>query len=674
MPLPTLAAVHPAVLASALPQSPLSESLIRTVQRSRSLLPYQARGRALLGTVHTRPFSSSSHVCKPQVANTSARRPAPPPSAPWPRTATGSLVQPSSAALKSSTTGSSTHGLGDGSPLPPASGPQSNAVTTHPSPFSDPEVVSAALSHKPTSSLLLSYAVFGMCLFKPLVEHADTLLDLSSKFKLTDVLAKETIRATFFKQFCGGETDAEVEASISTLRAKNVRAILDLAYEADVESEEESSAGASGGNGVSTAPLVTEDSPIFNATEGTIDVAGRVGEGFVAIKVTAFASPTSLSRLSNLLRAARSSFLRYADSRGIIRTRERAVECLEELLGGGVKGASGRRAEELVRVFDVVRERELQTGRGEMDWVDFATAISPTNPAARTLLTSLRPPSLPPRTPSGEPITPGDPDYSLPLPGDWAHLDQAVHLCSILVDRAVARGVKVAIDAEQTVSQPAIDHVAQVLMARYNGRFADGGSPGEGVHVYNTVQMYLLDGLPRLREELERSGREGYSYGVKVVRGAYMQTERERAKELAIPDPIQPTLEATHASFDAGIALVLDSFAAGRTDLSIVIATHNADSITKAMDRMQELGIPPGSTVVNFAQLYGMMDIHTLTLAQLGYRAHKYVPYGPVDVCIPYLLRRAQENSAVLGGATRELKAIGGEVGRRVARVGGGWA
>ncbi|KAJ3334180.1 hypothetical protein HDU93_008092 [Gonapodya sp. JEL0774] len=204
-----------------------------------------------------------------------------------------------------------------------------------------------------------------------------------------------------------------------------------------------------------------------------------------------------------------------------------------------------------------------------------------------------------------------------------------------------------------------------------HSRSAGAGDRGtdtaqEQVTLFTTVQMYLRDGVARLRDEVERSKRGGYAYGVKVVRGAYMVSERERAGELGIPDPIHATIEDTHRAYDEAVEMVLREYSRGRTDLSLIIATHNSHSIVKAMDLMHDVGLEPGSGVVNFAQLYGMMDIHTLTLAQLGYRAHKYVPYGPVDVCVPYLLRRAQENAAVLGGGgKREMEVIGREVGRR---------
>lgn len=148
------------------------------------------------------------------------------------------------------------------------------------------------------------------------------------------------------------------------------------------------------------------------------------------------------------------------------------------------------------------------------------------------------------------------------------------------------------------------------------------------------------------------------------VRGAYVQLERSRAERLAYPSPIFDTIDQTHANYDACVDLVLSEVK--ERGAEVMLATHNARSIGRACARMQELGIARGDGGVFFGQLLGMADACSYSLGASGYRVAKYVPYGPVRLVMPYLVRRAQENSTLLGpGARDELRLIGRELRRR---------
>lgn len=169
--------------------------------------------------------------------------------------------------------------------------------------------------------------------------------------------------------------------------------------------------------------------------------------------------------------------------------------------------------------------------------------------------------------------------------------------------------------------------------------------------------MCVCTGRRRLELDLRKSRRYGYKLGAKLVRGAYMVQERARAAEMGYPDPIWPTLEDTHRCYNAAWATLLEEIKAGR-GAEVMVASHNETSIKQVVARMDELGLDRATSGVFFGQLLGMCDHVSLSLGQSGYRAFKYIPYGPVDQVIPYLLRRAQENSSLLGGAAKERRLL----------------
>jgi hypothetical protein len=186
--------------------------------------------------------------------------------------------------------------------------------------------------------------------------------------------------------------------------------------------------------------------------------------------------------------------------------------------------------------------------------------------------------------------------------------------------------------------------------------------------VYNTLQAYLRDMPSRLSLSLSRARRERYLYGAKLVRGAYMVQERARAKQLGYNDPIHADIAATHACYDDSLDALLGAAKEGWAE--VMVASHNESSITRAVLRMRELGLDPSTGGVSFGQLLGMCDYLSFSLGAARYSVHKYVPYGPVFEVMPYLIRRAQENSDVLGGVGKEIRMLERELTRRMA-VGG---
>ncbi len=221
-------------------------------------------------------------------------------------------------------------------------------------------------------------------------------------------------------------------------------------------------------------------------------------------------------------------------------------------------------------------------------------------------------------------------------------------------------GVPVMLDAEETWIQDAIDQLALTAMAAYNK---------EKVVVYTTVQCYRTERLAALKKMYQDAQAQGYVLGVKLVRGAYMEKERARAKERGLPSPIQPNKMATDQEFDACVSFMLEAI--GRpeqpSNMACMIGSHNEESAASAAAVLSAKGWAPGQAPVCFAQLYGMSDHISFVMAHQGHQVAKYLPFGPIEKVMPYLFRRAEENTSVKGQTSRELTLIQMERKRRKA-------
>lgn len=223
-----------------------------------------------------------------------------------------------------------------------------------------------------------------------------------------------------------------------------------------------------------------------------------------------------------------------------------------------------------------------------------------------------------------------------------------------ICEYAFSIGQPIFIDAEDSWIQDAIDRLATEMMEKYNR---------DSPIVYNTIQMYRTDRLDHLKEARRRASAEGYFYGVKIVRGAYMEKERERAAEMGYESPIHEDKKGTDHDYDAAVEYCLKHL----DEVSFVAGTHNEKSTQRLVSQLDERRILPNHPHVHFSQLYGMSDNLTYVLAKNGYNVSKYVPYGPVADSVPYLVRRAEENTATAGQVSRELILIERELKRRRA-------
>jgi proline dehydrogenase len=208
------------------------------------------------------------------------------------------------------------------------------------------------------------------------------------------------------------------------------------------------------------------------------------------------------------------------------------------------------------------------------------------------------------------------------------------------------------IDAEESWVQDAIDNLAIEMMEKFNR-----AKP----IVYNTIQLYRHDRLDFLKKSHARAKQGNYILAVKLVRGAYMEKEHARAAEMNYPSPIQQNKAATDYDFDAAIDYCLENV----EQIAFVAGTHNETSVCRLAEKLHARGISHNHPHVYFSQLYGMSDNLSYVLADHDYNVSKYVPYGPVRDAIPYLMRRAKENTAVTGQVSRELELIDKELKRR---------
>ena len=221
-----------------------------------------------------------------------------------------------------------------------------------------------------------------------------------------------------------------------------------------------------------------------------------------------------------------------------------------------------------------------------------------------------------------------------------------------VISHAINSKIKVMVDAEESWTQNIIDDLMESLMKKYNQK---------EVWVFTTLQMYRKDRLSYLEKLIERSNKENFKLGIKLVRGAYLEAENIRARKMNYDSPICISKNETDENYDAGISLILKNI----RNILLFAGTHNERSINNILYWMKQNKIPKNDPNIWFAQLYGMGDHITFNLAKGKFHAVKYIPFGPLKEVLPYLIRRAEENSSVDSNSKRELELINQEIRRR---------
>ena len=509
--------------------------------------------------------------------------------------------------------------------------------------FEDPERSFAA---KTNFELARSLLIFNVCAVPPLVQNASILYKAATR-ALGQQLPDTVIRASFFRHFCGGESESDLMPVMKRLGDNGVGAILDYAAEADVDS-------APRGDHAAHPEYAGEADCDFNAAivVSSIDAAAVAAERggmepFAACKMTALGRPELLERLSAILNSLSASFSRLdTDGTGQL-TAAKFIDGLQ-------RAGSTLNAEQLASIF-----RDLDLNADGMveyaDWMDGLMASSDGNLAPCSLFSN-----------AFEPIA--GPAYKTLADGAFEPLSQEeaqqysrmLARADDIAQHAASKGVKLLIDAEQTYMQPAIDHLALLLMQRHNA---------ERAIIFNTYQCYLKDAPQRVAKDMERAARQGFVFAAKAVRGAYMVQERRLAAERGYESPIHETKEATHECYDRVIDAILTSKVAGAESArtraaAVMVASRNEESVLKTLARMHELGLEPADGIF-FAQLQGMCDHVSYALGQEGYAVYKYLPYGPVKEVMPYLLRRLEENSDIMGTMGKQRRMMWTELKRR---------
>lgn len=237
-------------------------------------------------------------------------------------------------------------------------------------------------------------------------------------------------------------------------------------------------------------------------------------------------------------------------------------------------------------------------------------------------------------------------------PEEQAEWNRVVERFDIVCKAAYEKDVALLIDGEESWMQDAADDLVERMMEKYNKQKAV---------VFNTLQMYRWDRLDYLKKLHERSIAKGYYIGMKIVRGAYMEKENARAEEKGYPTPICPSKQATDENYDAAVDYMMQHI----DKMAVFAGTHNEDSSYRLMSLIEKNNMQKSDNRVWFGQLYGMSDNISYNLAENGYNVAKYLPFGPVRDVMPYLIRRAEENTSVAGQTSRELNLIKSERERR---------
>jgi len=518
--------------------------------------------------------------------------------------------------------------------------------------FNDSET---AFHSKTLGQLVRASLVYTVCTMPLLVRNAGNLIHTSYKF-LGPFVTNASMKYTFFGHFCGGEDEKSIKPTVEFLKRNGIGAIFDYAAESDVAEEEELERIQPVAASITSPYVDTQAMPPITpydledenkarvyhyvdedvcdkhlkTFEDCIRAVNAVSDrGFAAIKITALGNPALLKRMSIVLNEIRALFAKFdEDGTGRI-TKEQFRKQYHFYFNINPN-------------FDDEAFNELDIDRdGIVDYLEWSNAITMEN--VHRLVHNCK-------------NKEGPLSKSLLSEEERRDLKRMRLRVDHLASLAHGLNVRLMIDAEHTYFQPAIDNIAQQLSTKYNR--------GTFPIIFNTYQMYLKDANHRLHIDFERAQRSNTHFAAKLVRGAYMVLERAHAIETNQPDPILPTLAATHQNYNTTIKEMLGYIAGGKK-VEIMIASHNQQSIELTLEEMRSRGLAPSANVY-FGQLLGMADHLTFHLGAAGYKAYKYVPYGKVNEVMPYLIRRAQENADVLGAARAELRMIGAELKRRL--------
>ena len=526
----------------------------------------------------------------------------------------------------------------------------------------------SAYKSKTTREILRALLVFKLCSSNFLVDNNLKLMKLGKKI-LGKRMFNGLMKATFYGHFVGGEDQIALKPVVARLQKYGVGAILDYSVEEDINENETSNGNDANNNGqnksqpaankevvkqfqanknfadrrekvISARTYFYEDEHKCDAHLDTflkcIDAVGYASEnGFAAIKLTALGRPQLLLRLSEILYQTKYHFDLMASqcAEGRIMNRRIArTSFFDGLLKLGMH-LSEKEADEIFDTIDINKS-------GDIDIIEWSHFLTPQLELSKLFQAS--------------PDDANKPVISALNDRELEQMENMRGRLHQLAKRAVKHNVRLMVDAEQTYFQPAISRLTLDMQRLYNK---------EKPIILNTYQCYLKDAYNSVETDMELARREGFKFGAKIVRGAYMEQEKARAQAMNYEDPIHPNYQTTCENYDKVVGTILEEVK--KSGANIVVATHNEDSVITTLQRMSEFSIPRNQGGVYFGQLLGMCDQVSFVLGQSGYNVFKYVPYGSISDVLPYLSRRAAENRGLLAGVLKERKLLWNELKRR---------
>uniref|UniRef100_A0A673WSC2 Proline dehydrogenase n=1 Tax=Salmo trutta TaxID=8032 RepID=A0A673WSC2_SALTR len=530
-----------------------------------------------------------------------------------------------------------------------------------------------AYKSKDNIELLRSLLVFKLCTFDFLVDKNKMLMDLSKKV-FGQRLFERLMKMTFYGQFVAGEDHNSIKPLIHKNQAFGVGSVLDYSVEEDLTQEEAEKKemeqryvsccfltlgvdhrekkykahrqfGDRRGGVVSARTyFYADEAKCDNQMETFLNCIKASGgasiDGFSAIKMTALGRPQFLLQFSEVLVKWRRFFNLLAAQQGKsgMDALEQKLE-LEQLKESLTKLGVGNK-DDIENWFT----GEKLGSSGTIDLLDWNSLIND-----RTSISNLL---VIPNVETGQ-LEPLLRKFTVEEEKQMKRMLQRV---DILAKHAVENGVRLMVDAEQTYFQPAISRLTLEMQRIFNR---------EKPIIFNTYQCYLKEAYDNVSVDVELSRREGWYFGAKLVRGAYMYQERSRAEEIGYEDPINPDYEATNRMYHKCLEFVLEEIDHNRK-ANVMVASHNEDTVKFTLEKMNQMGLSPTENKVYFGQLLGMCDQISFPLGQAGFPVYKYVPYGPVNEVIPYLSRRALENRGFMKGSQRERSLLWKELKRRL--------
>uniref|UniRef100_A0A0R3RXQ3 Proline dehydrogenase n=1 Tax=Elaeophora elaphi TaxID=1147741 RepID=A0A0R3RXQ3_9BILA len=544
-----------------------------------------------------------------------------------------------------------------------------------------------AFRGKKTSELFRSLIVLPLCTVQA-IRGREELLMVGLKKVFGEKLYAKLLKLTFFGQFVGGETISEVQETMIRLKKYGVKSILDYCVESDISSDEAERKAVEGIVGGETRIEAVENivdkatvektrqrytvhkefgdrrkdvvsaRTYFYESEVQCDkncdifcasvnaITSAVGNcGINCIKLTALGRPQLLLKLSELIAQSNNFYkiLTGSSWEDLLLNKIKKEEFLKRIQDHGVQ------------IDEAMMQKWLKTvDFGEDGFVDFYDWRKLIDEHKR-LDQMFQVYNI--KTKKMEPL------LNCLTSAESQETVNMMDRIARTIEYGKKHNLRTMIDAEQTYFQPAISRLAIAMMRKYNK---------ENALVFNTYQAYLKSCLRDIELDLLLARREGFHFGCKVVRGAYVEQERKRAAALNYDDPINPNIETTAETYKRVVQRIIrECQERSPGSISVMVATHNEQSIKDVIEMMCEANISPSSETVSFAQLYGMCDQVSYSLGNAGYSVYKYVPYGPIDKVLPYLSRRAQENASVLGKIRREVNLMFRELVRRTFTLSG---